>query len=433
MTSPLSRTSTPAANYKFPKANFSLIIGKTYAYAAPVNLDPYIIGHNLRLWYLKQPMARHVRPCPVYRILCFVHNPHQFEMLSFPSIVGLAVTGSVAFIIWKAYPKPIPGIPYHKKSARSLLGDIPRLSKSLKKTQDFMKYIADEAESFQAPIFQLFLSPFSAPLVVVVDYEETRDIMMHRTGEFDRSDRLIEIFQPVIGTNQFALKSGDVWKLHRRLVQDTMSPAFLRDVAAPSLYKAFQVLVDLWERKIELASGKPFPIGADISAATLDGVLAFTFGSDLPNTATQPRLEALKSLDREGFIELLHQDASVDFPVNDLDPSVASLSEISHYLAKIAAFPLPSVAWSYFKRTSHFQQQDKSKRAFIRSEIEKSLQARVDKPEDSTVLRNAVDLVIDRERRLSERYGKTPDYFSDAVIDEVNHAKRKITFSKHLC
>ncbi|CEJ81828.1 hypothetical protein VHEMI01938 [[Torrubiella] hemipterigena] len=340
-------------------------------------------------------------------------------MLSFSSIVGLAVTGSVAFVIWKAYPKPIAGVPYHKKSARSILGDIPRLSQSLKKTQDFVKYIVDEAEVFQGPIFQLFLSPFSSPTIVIVDYEETRDIMLHRTGEFDRSKRVQEVFRPIIGTNQFVLDSGETWKLHRRLVQDTMSPAFLRDVAAPSLYKAFQVLVDLWDRKIALASGRPFPVGEDISAATLDGVLAFTFGSNLSNTATMPRLEALTSLDPKSWVESLHQDAPVDFPTNRTHPSIEAVGGISHYLAKVSEYPVPNMAWWFFKRTSHFQQQSKLKKEFIHSKIEKSIHATAGKADGTTVLRNAVDLVIDRERRLSERYGKTPDYFSDAVVDEL--------------
>lgn len=344
-------------------------------------------------------------------------------MLSISTLTGLAFTGVLAVVVWKAYPKPIAGIPYHKKSARSILGDLPRLTKSLKESQDFIKYVVEEAETFQTPIFQLFLEPFSTPLVVLADYEEARDIMLHRTGEFDRSTRIRDIFRPVVGTNQFAQGLGDTWKFHRRLVQDTMSPVFLREVAAPNLYKSFQVLVNLWERKIELAAGRPFPVADDISAATLDGVLSFTFGSDLPNNATRPRLEALSNLDPKSLTPSLDQDGSVDFPTNTLHPSIASLHGVSNYLAKVSTYPLPKVAWWFFQMTSHFRRQVKTKNAFIRGEIAKSIQSHADKEEGGTVLRNAVDLVIDRERKLSERYGKQPDYYSEAILDEVSETQ----------
>ena len=56
--------------------------------------------------------------------------------------------------------------------------------------------------------------------------------MTRRTREFDRSAFFGDLLYTLGPNNQVHMPTGDVWKTHRRLMGDTMSPAFLGDVSA---------------------------------------------------------------------------------------------------------------------------------------------------------------------------------------------------------
>ena len=56
--------------------------------------------------------------------------------------------------------------------------------------------------------------------------------MARRTREFDRSAFFGDVLYALGPDNQVHMPTGDVWRAHRRLMGDTMSPAFLGDVSA---------------------------------------------------------------------------------------------------------------------------------------------------------------------------------------------------------
>jgi hypothetical protein len=77
-------------------------------------------------------------------------------------------------------PKPIPGIPYNKSAARSLLGDVPEMMSYISRTQEIWPWVADQTTKHQSPIVQVWGRPFSKPWVVVSDHREAQDILLRR-------------------------------------------------------------------------------------------------------------------------------------------------------------------------------------------------------------------------------------------------------------
>lgn len=110
-------------------------------------------------------------------------------------------------------PKPIPGIPHNKVSARRILGDAPDVSSLYpifdtvpiadnptqvlrwnKQTKEIWSYIRNLAIELDSPVIQVFMRPLSRPWVIVCDFREAQDIQMHRSQDFDRARILEDIF-----------------------------------------------------------------------------------------------------------------------------------------------------------------------------------------------------------------------------------------------
>lgn len=137
-----------------------------------------------------------------------------------PVIVAVGVLAVLLYGLYQwLLPKPLPDIPYNKSSAKSLLGDIPRLVKEVAKTGDFADYIRKESSKHNSPITQLFLTPFGKPDLVVCDYWEAQDVFLHRTKEFDRSNFVREIFWGTSSDHQIGKKTGHEWKGRRKLLR----------------------------------------------------------------------------------------------------------------------------------------------------------------------------------------------------------------------
>ncbi|KIM94123.1 hypothetical protein OIDMADRAFT_35173 [Oidiodendron maius Zn] len=101
---------------------------------------------------------------------------------------------------------------------------------------DFCVWIREQHLKTRSPISQVFLNLGKKPTVLIADHRETRDIMTNRTKDFDRGFNSKAILDLVAGNYQLTLKTGPEWRLHRRLLQDTMTPVFLQTVAAPSVH-----------------------------------------------------------------------------------------------------------------------------------------------------------------------------------------------------
>lgn len=101
--------------------------------------------------------------------------------------VALALVALGYALYRSALPKPLPGIPYSQTSSQRLLGDAPDMVEHMKVTGTVFDWWTAQGAKLQTPVYQLFLKPFSRPVVVVLDPKEAHDILYRRSKEFDRS------------------------------------------------------------------------------------------------------------------------------------------------------------------------------------------------------------------------------------------------------
>jgi hypothetical protein len=75
----------------------------------------------------------------------------------------------VPYVLYTAYkyvlPRPIPGIPYDPKSAKSLFGDALGIVAHFRKTGQLASWMTNHAIKLNSPISQVFAKPLNKPWV----------------------------------------------------------------------------------------------------------------------------------------------------------------------------------------------------------------------------------------------------------------------------
>lgn len=150
------------------------------------------------------------------------------------SLSSCVLFGSVAAVLYLSYrailPRPIPGIPYNKNAVKSVLGDMPSMARHHGTTQEVFTWMTQQCVDLNSPVIQLFLHPFGRPVVFIVDFRESMDILLRRTKEFDRSNFFGDLFVGLLPAHHISMPTNATFKHQRRLLADTMSSAFLADV-----------------------------------------------------------------------------------------------------------------------------------------------------------------------------------------------------------
>jgi hypothetical protein len=130
-----------------------------------------------------------------------------------------------------ALPKPLPGIPYNKKAAKSILGDASELMTIRKNGGRPRVWFNEQNARHNSPIVQAFLAPLSQPILIVADFREAQDILLRRGKEFDRGGRNLDALSGVIAHHHIGMQTTDPqFKANRELVKDLMTPNFLNTV-----------------------------------------------------------------------------------------------------------------------------------------------------------------------------------------------------------
>lgn len=94
------------------------------------------------------------------------------------------------------------------------------------------------------------------------------------------------------------MPTSDRWRAHRKLMGDTMTPAFLNNVVGPQMHRNALSMIELWREKARLARGHPFAAKDDIKAAAMDIIWAAAFGTQMKVADTQTSLlSGLSSID----------------------------------------------------------------------------------------------------------------------------------------
>ncbi|CAL3971619.1 unnamed protein product [Diplocarpon coronariae] len=344
-----------------------------------------------------------------------------FTLFDFGASTYLLLLSSITTALYVLYryllPKPIPGIPYNKRAIKSLLGDVLPMLKHIGETQELYTWITAQNVKLNSPIIQLFARPFSKPWVIVTDWREAQDILLRRTKEFDRSNFFGDIFVGLVPKHHISMKTNDEFKQHRRWLQDLMTPAFLHKTAAPHIYNACLDMLQLWERKSEIAKEHPFNAPGDIYRAALDAVWFMVFGANLSNSTTKASLRNLLSAKT---IEL-PSDIDAEAPIIDapLPPCMQSVITLSESLETSLKSPLPVLAHWFLRQTPAMRKAIAVKDKFIKEEIDKTIARFAGKQEKDMDVRCAMDDILRRETLLADKDGREPMFHSRSMYDEI--------------
>ncbi len=322
----------------------------------------------------------------------------------------LVAMSVLSVLYWLALPRALPGIPYHKKSCRNILGDLPKLLDYVKKTSDPFEWFSLQCVELASPIVQVWIKPLGAAVVVLSDFREAEDILLRRTKEFDRAPFMKDVFKGTGPLHSIRMSTDETFKAQRKIFMDTMSPAFLHKVAAPQIYSATVDLVQLWRIKASLAKGHPFQADGDIIHAALDAIWAVTVGGNVGTTKTQvDHLTPIDSLDLAK-----DKDEAVKMPKGPVPIFFSALTTITAALETMTSSPSPVlhhfILRQFPKLRKAFAVKDKSMESLLKQARAQFLDQEHDRPAES-----AMDHVLRREVGAAE---KTGYHISDAALKD---------------
>lgn len=155
-----------------------------------------------------------------------------------------ALAASTALVLHALYirllPKPIPGIPHHEDSAKSILGDAAYFIELERTGQYWTKFFFNLVSTCKSPIAQYFPGPFSRSHVVIADYREAQDLMSKRSRELGRGYTNNETWKGVVPDHFIAMETfHPSFKDTKFLTKDLMAPTFLhgvREYQLPTLH-----------------------------------------------------------------------------------------------------------------------------------------------------------------------------------------------------
>lgn len=365
-------------------------------------------------------------------------------MASFPIIpMGVSpLTGCVALLIvlalyiirQKLLPKPIPGIPYNKSAANSVLGDALSFVRHTAATGEPMDWFRQQAEAHRTPLLQLFPRPFKPPFVLLSDFGEVQAMMLSRSTTFDRSS----IFRDILGGagehHHILKKTGKDWRDQRRLLADLMTPAFLHTVAAPHIYSAVHNIIELWEAKSRIGEGRPFAIDLDVDYLALDAVLAFTYGDAYSNRALVDQLNALNALTDSQIRKLRLKgrtnsrnggnEIPAKFKPAPIHEDMTAILTMVHMAETLQSSVSPPFTWWWLSKTPKIRNAWSRRDGLVSSQLTKAVERLEQNGDDDTWLRNAVDLVVSRIKRFAIKEGRKPDYINPMTLEEVRRLTR---------
>ncbi|KAL0939209.1 cytochrome p450 monooxygenase [Colletotrichum truncatum] len=330
-----------------------------------------------------------------------------------PFIVGLVAISCYALYLY-LLPKPIPGIPYNKDAARQIMGDIPALLESQKHDISIWRWVAQQCEQLQSPIVQLWVRPFSRPLVVLADFREAEDISMRRTRDFDRADSLDYIFGPLFPQFHMLMKTQNpLYKRQRKWLQDLMTPNFLHNVAAELIYQNVVKVAELWEHKTRLARGHPFAAFDDIYYGSLDAVFSFSFGGSFAHMSIPARLELISSL--RDIEQPPDSDAPVIFPGEKENRVVKAILTLAETIEGTRKAMSPRLTSWYLHQTRRIKEAKQIRDNFINREIDLAIR----KLETEEPISSAVEHMMYREKLFAEKEGREPMFKSPGMHSEI--------------
>ncbi|KAJ9604857.1 hypothetical protein H2200_010972 [Cladophialophora chaetospira] len=332
------------------------------------------------------------------------------------SLISLVVVCAIFLYVSyrKLMPKPIPGIPYNKSATRSLFGDIPEMMSYMSRTQELWPWVVEQTTRHQSPIVQVFARPFSKPWVIISDHRESQDILLRRTKEFDRSDFTIGVFTGLSPDMHITFKSTeDRFKLHRNLLKDLMTPAFLNEVASRQIYANDESFVKLWDYKTRVAKGHAFRADEDIFNAALDVIFATACGLEAKDSNTAVHLQQLLSAQQPSQPSL---DEPIEFTHYIRPAGFEAMSTVCGSLETSLKAPFPKFAHWALRQMPYMRKAIAVKEELFTKMIDEAIErVNLGKQTNSS----ALDDILFREAAAAKKEGRAPVFKSRAIYDEL--------------
>lgn len=337
--------------------------------------------------------------------------------------LGLAaacISSAIIVLLYRlALPKPLHGIPYNEHAVHKIMGDLPEVAAFQKETRLFWIWLTRQAERMQSPIVQVFLRPLGRPKVIVADYREAHDILTHRSGEFDRADFFRDTMGPLTPDAHILFKTDDKFRLHRKVIMDLMSPGFLQNVAAPSLYTNLCKHIELWDSKRKLARGHPFAVLDDIYYSAFDAVTSFTFSDDFTHNATVSRIDFYNKLPANKLPLPASKHEAVVFPPSPIiDEFVEAFRELALVYEEMLTSVWPKMHWKLILRRPKVKHAVHVKETVFHQEIEEGIE-RLDGGKNEANVKSAMDHMLFREASIASKDGRKPDFHRRTIYDEL--------------
>ncbi|KAK1977903.1 cytochrome P450 monooxygenase [Colletotrichum cereale] len=310
-----------------------------------------------------------------------------------------------------ALPKPLKGIPYNLVSAKRVLGDLPEMMSRPSRRE----WLVDQARGHNSPLVQLFFGPFASPLVICADPIEAQEISTRRTSEFMRNSKLKDMLGGLTPNHRLTMADDDPrLKKNRELSKDLMVPGFLHEVSAPEIYGTSMRLVELWKQKNRISNGRPFEAGNDIHNVALDVILSAAFSPDPSRNITARNVAHFESVPSPPATTG-DRDLPVKLENTRPDSLVHALSILGELAGSLIASSFPRL------RTWYVLRQRSTKEALVERAVmeARELGNAVERIEAGLPPRCAMDQMLIRERSIAQKEGRSPDYYSGTIKDEL--------------
>ncbi|KAK5732049.1 hypothetical protein LTR17_010885 [Elasticomyces elasticus] len=308
---------------------------------------------------------------------------------------------------WYNLRRPLPGIPHRKGVLRWLVGD----TLAVIRQEDMFGWLAQQCTALQSPIIQMWLSPFDKPVVVISDFREAQDILVRRGTEFDRAPFMSDILEMALPFHSLRMLTNDQFKFQRKVMMDTMTPAFLHQVAAPYTFAHAERLVRLWQRKAHLAQGRPFTAGSDLNYTTLDFIWVTAFGAEVGTIEAQ--IQYLSNIDSIHLSP--DQSAQVTIPEAQVPPLNDAIEAVVLAVEKVMVLPFPRQHHRLLKRFTGLGAMTALKEREVSMALANARQKLASCHSNSQRTESALDFVLRRASSMAEKSEMT---ISDAALKD---------------
>ncbi|KAF9880136.1 cytochrome p450 [Colletotrichum karsti] len=329
------------------------------------------------------------------------------------AIIVLGILATIFLTRRSLLPKPIPGIPFNKNAANVPFGDLPEMMRYVTRHKRIFCWLTSLTVRHRSPVVQAFIRPWSPPWVVITDPQESQDILLRRTREFDRSSFFGDVIVGILPEQHSIMRSADLkFKRARSLINHLMAPTFISQVSAPEVYKSINTLIKVWRVKCEQARGRPFSAHHDITYAALDSIFASSFGLPESQSIT---IQQLAAVEQSTARVPEPDDEEVVFPEGTMPELFSAVLTLTDSVMTTQLSPAPVLTSWILRKFPYMKKATAIKEKYIRDKITESVQLIEG---GKTEPWSALHSVLLREREIAAKEVREPEYYKRNIFDE---------------